>query len=64
MDDKAKKSDTQEVPVPEEFQIAVKKLLEGANKQQLSFVRDCCYQCEEEQRKVEEPEFTDKDMPT
>lgn len=45
------------VPIPEEFQVKVKALLEGANKHQLDFVRSCCSECEHME------EFTDKEMP-
>lgn len=60
MKDKESSVEDSSVPVPEEFQTKVKALLKGANKQQLSFVRECCYECEREQ----EPEFTDANMPS
>ena len=52
------------VPIPEDFQVAVKKLLKGANKQQLSFVQECCYECERENDKVNKEEFSTESMPS
>jgi len=47
-----KKDAESTVPIPEEFQKSVKSLLKGANKQQLSFVRDCCCECESDSKEA------------
>jgi len=57
-----KESKGASVPIPEEFQKKVQELLKGANRQQLSFVRDCCYQCESDMKP--EPEFSTESMPS
>jgi len=62
--DTPKEKESSAVPIPEDFQKKVYALLEGANKQQLSFVRNCCNECENDMMKEEAPEFSTESMPS
>lgn len=59
-----KESDNSGVTIPEDFQIKVANLLDGATKEQMQYVQNYCFDCMAEMRRKEDDEsYSTKDMP-